>query len=120
MKTPAPFSALASYFRTTHRRLYFMPAQIVTQTCVIFRSILMMATALVERAQSLEDQIIRWRRDLHMHPELGFQEFRTAGVVASALRDMGLEVMTGVGKTGVVAVLGEGKPVIGIRADMDA
>ncbi len=79
-----------------------------------------MATALVERARSLEDQIIRWRRDLHMHPELGFQEYRTAGIVASSLREMGLEVMTGVGKTGVVAVLGEGKPVIGIRADMDA
>jgi amidohydrolase len=76
--------------------------------------------SLVESAHSLEDQIIAWRRDFHAHPELSFQEYRTAGVVANALRDMGLEVMTGVGKTGVVATLGEGKPVIGIRADMDA
>ena len=77
-------------------------------------------TPTLDRAYSLEDQIVAWRRDLHMHPELGFHEFRTAGIVANALRDMGLEVMTGVGKTGVVASLGEGKPVIAIRADMDA
>ncbi len=69
---------------------------------------------------ALEDQIIAWRRDLHMHPELGFQEYRTAGMVANQLRNLGLEVMTGVGKTGVVAVIGEGKPIVGIRADMDA
>ncbi len=80
----------------------------------------MSTTPLVERATALEDQIIAWRRDFHMHPELGFQEYRTAGIVANELRDMGLEVMTGVGKTGVVAILGEGKPVVGIRADMDA
>lgn len=80
-----------------------------------------MATSpFVENALELEPQIIAWRRDFHMHPELGFQEYRTAGVVANALREMGLEVSTGVGKTGVVATLGEGKPVIGIRGDMDA
>ncbi len=80
----------------------------------------MVAELLVESAQAIEDQIIAWRRDLHMHPELGFQEFRTARLVADNLRALGLEVMTGVGKTGVVATLGEGSPVIGIRADMDA
>ncbi len=80
----------------------------------------MVASSLAENARQLEDQIIAWRRDFHMHPELGFQEYRTARVVAEALNDMGLEVMTGVGKTGVVASLGEGSPVIGIRADMDA
>src|SRR5215212_7515737 len=79
-----------------------------------------MQTSLLENAEALEPQIIAWRRDFHMHPELGFNEYRTAGVVAQTLRDMGLEVSTGVGKTGVVAILGEGKPVIGIRADMDA
>ncbi len=79
-----------------------------------------MAISFVERSNDLEDQIIAWRRDFHMHPELGFHEFRTANVVAQTLREMGLEVTTGVGKTGVVAVIGEGKPVIGIRADMDA
>jgi amidohydrolase len=80
----------------------------------------MMQTSFLENAEALEPQIIAWRRDFHMHPELGFNEYRTAGVVAQTLRDMGLEVSTGVGKTGVVAILGEGKPVIGIRADMDA
>ncbi len=79
-----------------------------------------MQTSLLENAEALEPQIIAWRRDFHMHPELGFNEYRTAGIVAQTLRDMGLEVSTGVGRTGVVAVLGEGKPVIGIRADMDA
>ncbi len=80
----------------------------------------MIETPFIETAQTLESQIIAWRRDFHQHPELGFHEFRTAGVVASVLRDLGLEVMTGVGKTGVVATLGEGSPVVGIRADMDA
>ena len=74
----------------------------------------------IERAAELEENIIAWRRDFHQHPELGFQEFRTAGVVAKELTAMGLEVMTGVGKTGVVGILGEGERVIGIRADMDA
>ena len=80
----------------------------------------MVVSPLAEKARAIEDQIIAWRRDFHMHPELGFKEFRTAGIVANELRELGLEVMTGVGKTGVVAIIGEGKPVIGIRADMDA
>ena len=65
-----------------------------------------MQTSLLENAEALEPQIIAWRRDFHMHPELGFNEYRTAGVVAQTLRDMGLEVSTGVGKTGVVAISG--------------
>lgn len=80
----------------------------------------MPATSFVENARAIEEQIIGWRRDFHRHPELGFREFRTAGIVAQTLRELGLEVQPGVGKTGVVAVLGEGKPVVGIRADMDA
>jgi amidohydrolase len=74
----------------------------------------------IRLTQTVSDQIVRWRRDFHMHPELGFQEFRTSGIVADELRKLGLEVATGVGKTGVVGILGEGKPVIAIRADMDA
>lgn len=74
----------------------------------------------VSSAHELEAQIIAWRRDFHAHPELGFQEFRTARVVAQALSDLGLEVVTGIGKTGVMAVIGEGSPVVAIRADMDA
>jgi amidohydrolase len=75
---------------------------------------------MLDQAKAIHDQLIAWRRDIHMHPELGFQEQRTARFVADTLSEMGLEVQSGVGKTGVVGFLGEGKPVIGIRADMDA
>ncbi len=75
---------------------------------------------IVSSAHALEPQIIAWRRDFHAHPELGFQEFRTAKVVAQTLSDLGLEVVTGIAKTGVMAVIGEGSPVVAIRADMDA
>jgi amidohydrolase len=75
---------------------------------------------MLRKAQAISDQLVNWRRDFHMHPELSFQEERTARVVAGELEGMGLEVQTGVGKTGVVGYLGEGRPVIGIRADMDA
>ncbi|MEX1020941.1 MAG: amidohydrolase [Litorilinea sp.] len=72
------------------------------------------------KAESLADQMIAWRRDFHRHPELSFQEHRTARIVAETLESFGLEVQRGVGRTGVVGYLGEGTPVIGIRADMDA
>ncbi|GAA2897231.1 amidohydrolase [Microbacterium esteraromaticum] len=59
--------------------------------------------------------------DLHKHPELSFQETRTAGIAATHLRDLGLEVTEGVGVTGVVGVLANGEgPVVWLRADMDA
>jgi amidohydrolase len=74
----------------------------------------------LEKARDIEGQIIAWRRDIHMHPELGFEETRTARLVADNLRDMGIEAEIGVGITGVVARIGEGRPAIGIRADMDA
>jgi len=63
-----------------------------------------------------------WRRDIHAHPELGFQESRTAGLVADKLEALGLAVTRGVGKTGVVATLRAGKSTrsLGLRADMDA
>ncbi len=75
---------------------------------------------MLERAHALTDQLVAWRRDIHMHPELGFEEQRTARLVADNLNAMGVEVQTGVGVTGVVGYLGDGGPVIGIRADMDA
>ncbi|WP_183327905.1 amidohydrolase [Halomonas cerina] len=70
----------------------------------------------------LEKQIIEWRRDIHQHPELGNQETRTAGLVADHLRELGLEVETGIAETGVVGLLKGGKPgpTIAFRADMDA
>lgn len=80
-----------------------------------------MTDFILKQAQALQDQMQAWRRDFHQHPELGFQETRTAGIVAAHLRDLGMEVEVGVGKTGVVGHLGDaGGPVIGIRADMDA
>ena len=75
---------------------------------------------MLERARALQDQIVAWRREVHMHPELGFKEHRTAGLVADAVRAMGLSVATDVAKTGVVGCLGAGRPAVGIRADMDA
>ncbi len=62
------------------------------------------------------------RRDFHQHPELGFQEFRTAGIIANELRALGMEVTSGVAKTGVVATLEGNQPgkVIMLRFDMDA
>ncbi len=75
---------------------------------------------MLERARKIAEQMTEWRRDFHMHPELGFQETRTAGRVAEVLAALGYRVRTGVGRTGVVAELGEGHPVVAIRADMDA
>jgi len=75
---------------------------------------------MLTKAQELSSQIIAWRRDIHMHPELGFEETRTAAKVADVMSQLGYRVRTGVGKTGVVADLGAGDPIIAIRADMDA
>jgi amidohydrolase len=74
------------------------------------------------QAEALRDELIARRRDFHQHPELAFEEMRTAGIVAQELTKLGLEVQSGVGKTGVVAIL-EGKhdgPTVLVRADMDA
>ncbi len=76
----------------------------------------------LSEAQALFDYTRTLRRDFHMHPELGFQEFRTAGIVAKELTGLGLEVTTGIGGTGVVALIEGVKPgpVVLVRADMDA
>ncbi|WP_026880347.1 amidohydrolase [Hymenobacter norwichensis] len=68
-----------------------------------------------------EAKVIACRRDLHEHPELGNEEKRTAGIVAEQLKKLGLEVQTGVARTGVVGILRGGKPgpVVALRADMD-
>ncbi len=76
-------------------------------------------------AQALADQMVAVRRDLHAHPELGFQEVRTARIVADRLDELGYEVVTGVGKTGVVGLLGGAKAsssdhTVLLRFDMDA
>ena len=73
-------------------------------------------------ADQLEDKVIQWRRHIHQNPELSNREFKTAEMVAKHLNDLGIEVQTGVGKTGVKGILKGGKPgpVIALRADMDA
>lgn len=75
-----------------------------------------------QEAEKMFNQLVATRRDLHQHPELGFREFRTAGMVAERLHQLGLEVQTGVGQTGVVGLL-EGDrpgPTVLMRFDMDA
>ncbi len=79
-------------------------------------------TDFYQEAQELFEYTQMLRRDFHRHPELGFKEVRTAGVVGRELSQMGLEVSTGIAETGVVALL-EGKlpgPVVLLRFDMDA
>ncbi len=68
------------------------------------------------------ENMTAWRRDLHAHPELGFEEHRTSSLVAEKLKAWGLEVHQGLGKTGVVGTLrvGNATQSIGLRADMDA
>ena len=75
-----------------------------------------------KKADSLQNQIVTWRRDFHEHPELGNHEVRTSGIVAKHLASLGIEVKTGIATTGVVGILKGGKPgpVVALRADMDA
>jgi amidohydrolase len=79
-------------------------------------------TKVAQKAASLESKVSSWRRDFHQNPELGNREFKTAEKIAVHLRLLGIEVQTGVAKTGVVGILKGGKPgpVVALRADMDA
>lgn len=80
--------------------------------------------SLITRISDLQDDMRGWRRDIHSHPELGLEEVRTSGIVAKKMKEWGLEVHTGLAKTGVVGVLkGNGTDTgrtIGLRADLDA
>ena len=80
-----------------------------------------LAVKVGQSADKIEKKVIEWRRDFHQHPELGNQEVRTAGIVAKHLRSLGIEVTTGIAKTGVVGILkgGQPGPVVALRADMD-
>jgi amidohydrolase len=74
------------------------------------------------KAKAILPKVIEWRRHIHQNPELGNREFKTMEYIAAHLRSLGLEVTTGVAKTGVVALLKGGKPgpVVALRADIDA
>ena len=78
----------------------------------------------LESIKKFHQELTLLRRDLHAHPELGFQEMRTSGIVAGALEALGVEVHRGIGKTGVVGVIhglsDASQRMIGLRADMDA
>ncbi len=78
-------------------------------------------TKVAQSADKVESKVIAWRRDFHEHPELGNNEVRTAAIVAKHLQALGIEVKTGVAKTGVVGILRGDKPgpVVALRADMD-
>src|SRR6188768_4358541 len=75
-----------------------------------------------QMAKEIEPKVIEWRRNIHQFPELSNRETKTAAKVAEHLRSLGIEVQTGVAKTGVVGILKGAKPgpVIALRADMDA
>ncbi|MGN2260779.1 amidohydrolase, partial [Pseudomonas aeruginosa] len=77
--------------------------------------------AVLPAIAALREEMVTLRRHIHAHPELGFEERRTAALVAECLEAWGYQVSRGVGRTGVVGTLcrGEG-PALGLRADMDA
>lgn len=76
----------------------------------------------IKAAKNIEEDVIRWRRDFHKYPELSFEEFRTAGIIADHLKSLGINTQTEIGKTGVIGTIqgkGEG-PTIMLRFDIDA
>ena len=76
---------------------------------------------IIAEVESYRDDLIRWRRDIHAHPELAYCERRTAALVAERLRRWGIDVDQGLAETGVVGTLARGSgPCIGLRADLDA
>jgi amidohydrolase len=79
-------------------------------------------TRIRDAAEALEPRLVAMRRDIHAHPELAFEETRTAGIVAAELARLGISHRTGVGRTGVLGVIEGGRPgpTLAIRADMDA
>lgn len=81
-----------------------------------------LSAIIAKKAEVMQSEIAEWRRHLHQNPELGNREFKTAAYIVELLKDLGLEIKTGIAKTGVVAILKGGKPgpVIALRADMDA
>jgi amidohydrolase len=71
-------------------------------------------------SKELFQQMVRIRREIHMHPELGYQEENTAAIITEELKRLGIKSTTGIGKTGVVGQINDAKPVVALRADMDA
>src|SRR5688500_12015969 len=74
----------------------------------------------LEHEVELRERLVRLRRQIHANPEYGFREVETAALIARTARELGANVREGVAKTGVIAELGTGSPIVAIRADMDA
>jgi len=81
----------------------------------------MMTEDLYKKALAIQDRLVKWRRDIHAHPELGLEEHRTAKLVYETLEEVGIETKTGLSETGVVGLIkGTGGKTVALRADMDA
>lgn len=103
----------------------FFPAAFLLLLLILITTIVdaqPITASIHSKAEALKPQLIEWRRHIHQNPELSNREVKTAEYVAQLLRSFGLEVQTGIAKTGVVAILKGGKPgpVVALRADMDA
>ncbi|HHS95772.1 MAG TPA: amidohydrolase, partial [Phaeodactylibacter sp.] len=102
-----------------------MAKLLYTLLCLLLTIHILPAQSTIEKADKLateiNQQVIKWRRHCHQHPELSNREFKTAKYIAQQLRAMGLQVEEGIAKTGVVALLDTHKqgPTIGLRADID-
>ena len=76
---------------------------------------------IINKINEFHDEMTSWRRDIHQHPELKYEENRTSGLVAAKLEEFGIEIHRGLAKTGVVGTIRNGEgPASGLRADMDA
>lgn len=103
-----------------HLRKLTLAAVMCAQTAVLAQQPVDHALLDAAAVRALPD-VVNWRRDLHAHPELAFQEQRTSDIVATELHRMGYEVSRGVAETGVIGLLNTGRPgpVVALRADMD-
>ncbi|HEU5293126.1 MAG TPA: amidohydrolase [Cyclobacteriaceae bacterium] len=103
------------------RKIYFFLVMLVSVSGVAQVN-LKLQTTIDKMAKDMEPKLVEWRRHFHQNPELSNREVKTAAKVAEHLKSLGIEVQTGVAKTGVVGILKGGKPgpVIALRADMDA
>ena len=101
------------------KKAYLLALSLYTTT--VFAQTDALKALVAKKADAIQPKLVTWRRDLHEHPELGNHETRTAGIIATHLKALGIEVKTGVAKTGVVGILKGGKPgpVVALRADMD-
>lgn len=101
------------------KKLFLLALSVYALPCIAQNSLKEIAA---KKADSIQTQVVSWRRDFHENPELGNREIRTSGIIAKYLNSLGLEVKTGVATTGVVAVLrgGHPGPVVALRSEMDA